>query len=45
MRVQLIGTHYVGMLIWNNGVRAGVRWDGFEGIEDVATDSLSMWLA
>jgi hypothetical protein len=29
MRVQLIGTHYIGKLIWTNGVMCGVQWDGF----------------
>lgn len=29
MRVTLIGTHYVGTLIWDNGVMCGVQWDGF----------------
>lgn len=40
MRVKMINGHNVGDRLWDNGVRAGVRWDGFAGIEDVASDAI-----
>lgn len=41
-RVKMIGTHYVGTLIWENGVMAGVQWDGFAEQETLMLSRLQM---
>jgi hypothetical protein len=41
MRVQMIGSHYAGTLVWDNGVMAGVQWDGFEGTETLPSVKIS----
>lgn len=39
-RVRMINSHNIGTKVWDNGVMAGVLWDGFTGTETLKTDRI-----